>query len=239
MGAGSIGMNDSILLVDDDRELCAMLAEYLGREGYAVRAVHDGARGVDAVRETPPALVVMDITMPVLDGFDALRAIRRFSSVPVLMLTARGDELDRIVGLEIGADDYLPKPFNPRELVARVRAVLRRGRAAGERDSAAVVVADLRLDPGSRSLYRGDEPVEVTATEYSVLEVLMLQPGVLVSKDDMSQQALGRALMPFDRSLDTHISNLRRKLGPAPGGGPRIKTLRGRGYLLVRDGGVS
>jgi len=239
MGAGTIRMNDSILLVDDDRELCAMLAEYLGREGFTVGAVHDGAQGVDAVRERPPALVVMDITMPVLDGFDALRTIRGFSRVPVLMLTARGDELDRIVGLEIGADDYLPKPFNPRELVARVRAILRRGQAAGEHDLAALVVGDLRLDPGARSLYRDGTPVEITATEYSVLEVLMHHPGVLVGKEDLSRQALGRALMPFDRSLDTHISNLRRKLGAAPGGGPRIKTLRGRGYLLVHDRGES
>lgn len=225
-------MNDAILLVDDDRELCAMLGEYLGREGFSVRAVHNGAQGVDAVRSQVPALVVMDITMPVLDGFDTLRAIRAFSSVPVLMLTARGEELDRIVGLEIGADDYLPKPFNPRELTARIRAILRRGQPAS--DAAGLSVGDLQLDPGARSLHRDGVPIEITATEYSVLELLMRNPGALVSKDDLSQQALGRSLMPFDRSLDTHISNLRRKLGPAPGGGPRIKTLRGRGYLLVR-----
>lgn len=224
-------MNESILLVDDDRELCGMLIEYLCREGFSVTAVHDGARGVDAVRSQSPALVVMDITMPVLDGFDALRAIRAFSSVPVLMLTARGEELDRIVGLEIGADDYLPKPFNPRELLARVRAILRRGQSVS--GSATLTVGDLRLDSGARSLYQDSMPIEITATEYSVLEMLMREPGRLVTKDELSQQALGRALLPFDRSLDTHISNLRRKLGPAPGGGPRIKTLRGRGYLLV------
>ena len=232
MGAGADTMNESILLVDDDRELCAMLTEYLGREGFGVGAVHDGAQGVEAVRSQPPALVVMDITMPVMDGFDALRAIRGFSSVPVLMLTARGEELDRIVGLEIGADDYLPKPFNPRELMARIRAILRRGQTV--KDAAILAVGDLRLDPGARSLQRDGAPIEITATEYSVLELLMRNPGVLVSKEDLSQQALGRSLLPFDRSLDTHISNLRRKLGPAPGGGPRIKTLRGRGYLLVR-----
>jgi len=228
-------MNDSILLVDDDRELCAMLEEYLGREGFRVQSAHDGAKGLDAVRATAPALVVMDITMPVLNGFDALRAIRGFSGVPVLMLTARGEELDRIVGLEIGADDYLPKPFNPRELLARVRAILRRGQGAMSHENQAVTVGDLHLDPGSRSVQRAGVAVDVTATEYAVLDVLMRQPGTLVGKDDLSRQALGRALQPFDRSLDTHISNLRRKLGPGHRGEPRIKTLRGRGYLLVRS----
>jgi len=232
MGAGLEQMNESILLIDDDRELCTMLTEYLGREGFSVGAVHDGAQGVEAVRSQSPALVVMDITMPVLDGFDALRAIRAFSSVPVLMLTARGEELDRIVGLEIGADDYLPKPFNPRELMARIRAILRRGQTVT--GAAILTVGDLSLDPGARSLHCAGSPIEITGMEYSVLDLLMRNPGALVSKDELSQQALGRTLMPFDRSLDTHISNLRRKLGPAPGGGPRIKTLRGRGYLLVR-----
>jgi two-component system response regulator CpxR len=162
------------------------------------------------------------------------------SEVPVLMLTARGDELDRIVGLEIGADDYLPKPFNPRELTARLRAVLRRARAAAShaQDAEATFsIGDLSIEPGSQTLRCGGQPVPVTATEFTVIAMLMRSAGQVVTKDELSEQALGRRLTPFDRSLDTHISNLRRKLGPAKDGSARIKTARGRGYLLVTGSG--
>ena len=228
-------MDEAILLVDDDRELCAMLAEYLQGEGFSVIALHDGQAGVDAVRSSPPAAVVMDITMPRLDGFEALRQMRRFSNVPVVMLTARGDELDRIVGLEIGADDYLPKPFNPRELTARLRAVLRRTVPGSETTADLLQVGDLTIEPAARSVTRdGKEQIELTSTEFAVLEVLARKAGTVVAKEELSVQVLGRRLTPFDRSLDTHISNLRRKLGPGPAGDARIKTVRGRGYLLVR-----
>lgn len=217
-----------------------MLAEYLAGDGFAVTAVHDGQAGVDALREVDPDAVVMDITMPVLDGFEALRQIRAMSGVPVLMLTARGDELDRIVGLEIGADDYLPKPFNPRELTARLRAVLRRTRAAASRVSDAEArfsVGDLSIEPGSQTLRCGGRRVPVTATEFTVIAILMRSAGQVVLKEALSERALGRRLTPFDRSLDTHISNLRRKLGPASDSAARIKTVRGRGYLLVTGSG--
>lgn len=225
-----------VLLVDDDPSLCAMLSEYLSADGFEVNAVHDGQAGVEAVRESAHDVVVMDITMPVLDGFEALRKIRAFSNVPVLMLTARGDELDRIVGLEIGADDYLPKPFNPRELTARLRAIMRRARPDGGADRGVERLAegDLVIEPGSRMMWVADDEVAVTSTEFSIVELLLRNAGQLVTKDDLSEYALGRRLLPFDRSLDTHIANLRKKLDTPADGKPRIKTIRGKGYLLVK-----
>jgi len=218
-----------VLLVDDDRALCGMLAEFLGADGFAARAVHDGQAAVEALRRQPADIVVLDITMPRLDGFGALREIRAFSRVPVLMLTARGDEVDRIVGLELGADDYLGKPFNPRELSARLRAILRR--AGAEPVGDCLASDELVLDTASRTLLRDGVPVQLTEAEYAILEQLLRQAGVPVSRDALSLAALGRPWRPFDRSLDTHLSNLRRKLGDTPGGLPRIRTLRGRGYL--------
>ncbi len=232
-----------VLLVDDDMELCQMLAEYLTADGFSVRAEHDGQAGIDAVQDASDQghefdVMILDITMPVLDGFETLRRLRAFSTVPVLMLTARGDETDRIVGLELGADDYLSKPFNPRELAARLRAILRRCRLT---DSQSVLAAeapleidDLLLDRGSLTVWCQGQPLALTATEFTVLEVLGLVAGQVVTKQDLSERALGRRWMPYDRSLDTHLSNLRRKLGPGADGEARIKTIRGRGYLLVR-----
>jgi len=226
-----------VLLVDDDRQLCAMLADYLVGDGFRVTMAHDGRAGVEAVREDCPDAVVMDITMPVLDGFEAVRTIRTFSNVPVLMLTARGDELDRVVGLEIGADDYLSKPFSSRELAARLRAILRRARAGPGMAEPALEVGDLRADPASQSLFRAGQPVPVTATEFAIATALIASAGQVVPRADLSRDVLGRRLTPGDRSLDTHVSNLRRKLGPAPGGSPRIRTVRGKGYLLVAGPG--
>jgi two-component system response regulator CpxR len=224
----------SVLLVDDDQALCAMLAQYLAAEQFKVTAVHDGQASVTCIREQSFDAVVMDITMPVLDGFEALRQIRTFSTVPVLMLTARGDETDRIVGLEIGADDYLPKPFNPRELSARLKAILRRARLpVDQRGAAELQLGDLALTPGSQSVRVAGLPVQLTATEYGVLEMLVRSAGTVVRKEAISATVLGRRLTPYDRSLDTHIANLRKKIGPAADGNPRIKTVRGQGYLLV------
>jgi len=223
-------MAGSILIVDDDKELGAMLGDYLAAEGFQVGYAADGQAGVDAVASGDYSLVVMDITMPIMDGFEALRRIRQFSEVPVLMLTARGEELDRIVGLELGADDYLPKPFNPRELAARLKAILRRAQPVAPSSS---TLGDLRLDAGTRRLFLKGESVPVTATEFSIMQILIADAGSVVDKDRLSREALGRALTPFDRSLDTHVSNLRRKLGATEDGEARIKTIRGRGYQLI------
>jgi DNA-binding response OmpR family regulator len=233
--AEATGATD-ILMVDDDADLCGMLAEYLRHEGYPVSLAHDGATALQRLRESPSGLVILDITMPGMDGFEVLRRLRQFSAAPVLMLTARGDDVDRIVGLELGADDYLAKPFNPRELVARIRAILRRSVPAGgpERPAARVRrMGDLAIDTVARAVERGGETLALTGAEYTLVEFLTRHAGTVVTKDDLSEQVLGRRRLPFDRSIDTHVSNLRRKLGPGPGGAPRIRSVRGRGYLFV------
>jgi two-component system response regulator CpxR len=224
-----------VLVVDDDIELCELLQEYLEGEGFVVDAVHDGPAGAERAAAGGYDLVVLDVMLPGMNGFDVLRGIRRSSQLPVVMLTARGEEVDRIVGLEIGADDYLPKPFNPRELAARMRAVLRRTSAApGEGPDEAVEVADLRLDPASRSVRRDGEPIELTGIEFELLAVLVRRAGRVVTRDELSRSALGRRASAYDRSLDVHLSNLRRKLGPLAGGGERIKTVRGVGYQYLK-----
>jgi two-component system response regulator CpxR len=228
---------DRLLLVDDDRELCALVGEYLGDEGLEVEAVHDGTTGVDRALAGGWALVILDVMLPGLGGFDVLRRIRERSEVPVLMLTARGEEVDRIVGLELGADDYLAKPFNPRELAARIRAILRRARGAEEPAPSLLFLGDLELDPGSRVVRLDGEEVELTGAEFELLALLIGSAGTVVSRDDLSVKALGRRASAFDRSLDVHISNLRRKLGPLADGRERIKTVRGVGYLYVRPAG--
>jgi two-component system response regulator CpxR len=228
-----------LLIIDDDIDLCELVAEYLEGEGFAVDAVHDGPGGVERCLATDPELVILDVMLPGLGGFAVLAKIREHSRVPVIMLTARGDEVDRIVGLEMGADDYLPKPFNPRELAARIRAILRRSTAegAGDEDPARLVVGDLHVDLGARVVRRGDTAVELTGAEFSILEILVRAAGSVVGRDELSRQALGRRSGAFDRSLDVHLSNLRRKLGPLADGGDRIKTVRGVGYLYVRHSG--
>jgi len=226
-----------VLIIDDDIELCELLAEYLGGEGFAVEVVHDGASGAARALNGEHDLVVLDVMLPKLNGLEVLRRIRESSAVPVVMLTARGEEVDRIVGLEIGADDYLPKPFNPRELAARMRAVLRRtATGADDRADEALEVADVRLEPGTRFASRSGEPIDLTGIEFELLAVLLRGAGRVVSRDELSRTALGRRASSFDRSLDVHLSNLRRKLGPLPDGGERIKTVRGVGYQYVRAG---
>ena len=228
-----------VLLVDDDAELAELVGEYLAREGFALEAEVDGTRAIDRAVAGDHQLVVLDVMLPGVNGFDVLRSIRASSHIPVLMLTARGDEVDRIVGLELGADDYLSKPFNPRELVARIRAVLRRTqpetRVAGERADR-LTVDDVVVDLGRRLVRRGGAAVELTAVEFALLELLLRAAGTVVRRDDLARGALGRNLLPFDRSIDVHVSRMRKKLGPRPDGGERITTLRAVGYLYTRAG---
>lgn len=220
-----------ILIADDDVELCELLTEYLTSEGFRIETVNDGESAVDRVLEGDFDALVLDVMLPQLNGFDALRRIRRRSTTPVLMLTARGEDVDRIVGLEMGADDYMPKPCNPRELSARLRAILRR--TAGSNNAAAetkLTVGDVMLDTAARKVTCGGEEKSLTGAEFKVLEALLLKSGEIVSKAQLAQFALGRRLTPYDRSIDVHISNLRKKLGPHPDDSQRIKTVRGAGY---------
>nr|WP_320115012.1 response regulator transcription factor [uncultured Desulfuromonas sp.] len=222
---------EKILIIDDDSELCELLTDYLTTEGLQVSCVHDGGSGVrQAV--TNYDLVILDVMLPGMNGFDVLRQIRQSSEVPVVMLTARGDDIDRIVGLELGADDYLPKPFNPRELLARIRAIQRRTDSRNMVD-ASLRVGDLSLDPGGRQVCCNDSEIVLTSVEFSLLHMLLTHAGQVVSREDMVRQVLGRHLSPYDRSVDVHISSLRRKLGQSPDGRERIKTIRGVGYQYV------
>ena len=223
---------EDVLLIDDDEELCEMLTEYLGRYELSVHAVHRGDTGLQAARSRTWPMILLDVMLPGLDGFEVLKQIRTFSKDNVLLLTARGEDIDRIVGLEMGADDYLPKPFNARELLARIRAIRRRNEStARDRVSAPLIVEDLVLDPGSRAVKQHGIPVEVTDVEFSLLEVLMRSPGKVVEREALSEQVLDRKFNPFDRSLDMHVSRLRKKLNG--GGEELIKTVRGTGYQLV------
>ncbi len=226
---------ERVLIVDDDTELCELVGEYLTPEGYQVEAVQDGVRGLERALSSEHAIVVLDIMLPGMSGLEVLRRLRERSRMPVLILTARGDDVDRIVGLEIGADDYLAKPFNPRELLARIRAILRRtlmptSPGGPER----IVVGDVELDPAARVVRRRGEPVELTSVEFSVLELLLRSAGQVVTREQVAHDVLDRQFFPYDRSIDMHVSKLRRKLGEAPGGGERIKTIRGVGYVYAR-----
>jgi two-component system OmpR family response regulator/two-component system response regulator CpxR len=225
-----------VLLVDDDVELADLLREYLQREGFDTDAVHDGTSGVARALDGGYDIVVLDVMMPGLDGVEALRRIRLASRVPVLMLTARGDDVDRIVGLELGADDYVPKPCTPRELAARLRAILRRARPAdtGAADEP-LAAGPLSLWPGKRLARWRGEALSLTSTEFSLLEVLARQAGRVVGKAELSEQALGRPLARFDRSIDVHVSSLRQKLGQRGDGRSWIETVRGRGYQFLLE----
>ena len=230
---------ERVLVIDDDVGLCELVEEYLEPEGYDVEATHNGERGIDRALSNEHSLVILDVMLPGMNGFDVLRRIRAKSRIPVLMLTARGDDVDRIVGLEIGADDYLPKPFNPRELVARIRAVLRRmqpdeAQAGGARES--LVVGDIEMDTARRAVRRSGEAVELTAVEYDLLERLLRSAGQIAKREELVKEVLGRELSPFDRSIDMHVSNLRKKLGHQLNGMERIKTIRGVGYIYAAPG---
>ena len=232
---------DQILIIDDDVALCELVTEYLEPHGFKIQSVHRGDTGADAALSGSFSIVVLDVMLPGLNGFEVLRRIRASSKVPVLMLTARGDDVDRIVGLEIGADDYLPKPFNPRELVARIQAILRRTQAATAHEqrppgqSGTVSAGDVELDLGTRVGRRNGEVVELTAVEFDLLEKLLRAAGRIITREELSKEVLGRSTSPFDRSIDMHISNLRKKLGHQQGEVERIKTVRGVGYIYTAN----
>lgn len=223
-----------VLIIDDDEELCELVSEYLGVEGFETAVVNDGASGLEAARSGKYDLAILDVMLPKMNGFEVLKNLRTVSSLPVLMLTARGDDMERIVGLETGADDYLPKPFNPRELVARLRAIMRR--VAGDGGDAAsdkIVVDDIELSEASRSAKLNGEEVVLTSVEFDLLKHLLLEAGKIIKKEDLSIRVLDRELSPYDRSLDMHISNLRKKLGHRDDGSERIKTVRSVGYIYT------
>jgi two-component system response regulator CpxR len=221
-------MQTTLLIADDDTELCDLLRQFFETEGFDVRLAHNGRAALEEVARQDVDLVVLDVMMPEMNGLDVLKELRKDSNLPVIMLTARGDDLDRILGLELGADDYVPKPCNPRELLARIRAVMRRSESSGTPN--VIEVDDLELNQGSRILTRNGEPVDLTSTEFSILQCLLQHGGSVVSKRDLYLSALGREPVAHDRSVDMHVSNLRRKLGPAPDGANRIETIRGIGY---------
>jgi two-component system response regulator CpxR len=223
---------ERVLVVDDDAELWQLVTRFLAREGFEISWAPSGGVGIERAIAENYSLVILDVMLPDTDGFDVLRRIRQHSRTPVLMLTARGDTLDRIRGLEMGADDYLPKPFDPAELTARIRAILRRSAPQGPA-SAAIAIGDVEIDGGSRTVSRRGAPVDLTTVEFDLLAALMRVAGSTVSRQDLVRNVLGRDFSPFDRSIDTHVCNLRRKLGPLENGGERIKGVRGAGYLYA------
>jgi len=223
-----------ILIVDDDDELSGMLVEYLEAEGLTIECVFDGKTGVQQALTGHYAAVVLDVMLPEMDGFEVLRRIRASSNIPVLMLTAKGDDIDRIVGLEIGADDYLPKPFNPRELLARLRAILRRTQGASphsSHDNTVMLIGLLELHPSSRTAFIDNKKLVITSTEFNLLHTLAIHAGRIVSKEFLSEHAMGRTLEKYDRSIDMHMSNLRKKMTERHPK-PTIITVRGQGYQL-------
>lgn len=221
-----------VLLVDDDAELLELLGDYLERDGFAVDRAHDGKSGAAAALSGPHDIVVLDIMMPGLNGIEVLRSIRSAGALPVVMLSARGDDTDRIVGLELGADDYVPKPCTPRELAARLRAILKR---SGPRpvQQGALVVGDLVLDPARRLAELAGTTLALTGTEFNLLELLARHAGQPIAKERLSEEAMGRPLTRFDRSIDVHISSIRHKLGPLPDGRSRVQTVIRKGYQLL------
>ncbi|AZG74998.1 response regulator [Shewanella livingstonensis] len=224
-----------ILLIDDDIGLSDLLSQLLELEGFALSQAYDGEQGLMMAQQQDFDLILLDVMLPKLNGFEVLRALRQRKQTPVLMLTARGDEIDRVVGLEIGADDYLPKPFNDRELVARIRAILRRAQTT-QQDSLSnemMQFGDLRLDPTRQETYCNEQLIILTGTEFSLLFNLVEKSGELITKESLSENVLGKKLMPFDRSIDMHLSNLRKKLPERQDGRPRVKTLRGKGYIWI------
>ncbi|WP_020210410.1 response regulator transcription factor [Gilvimarinus chinensis] len=230
-----------ILLIDDDRELSELLQEYLISEGFTVSVAFDGSEALDMARDNQYAAMILDVMLPRHSGFDVLKQLRQQPELgqqdtPVIMLTAKGDTIDRVIGLEIGADDYLPKPCDPRELVARLRAVLRRTAASQKSAPEADIlqVDNLLLQMGSRAAYWQQSLLPLTGTEFSVLELLVRQAGQVISKDELTEQALGRKLTPYDRSIDVHVSNIRKKLSTAGASKEQIINVRGAGYMLTR-----
>lgn len=223
----------NILLVDDDIEQTVMLAEFLAGEGFSARAVHNAADGATAALSGVDDAVILDIMMPGGNGIDALRTIRARSDIPIIMLTARGNNTERVVGLELGADDYVTKPYYPRELVARLRAVLRRPARTGGTAAETLSLAFLTLDRARRQVAWQDQLLELTTTEFNLLEALLRSGDHVATKEDLSLRVIGRQRHSYDRSIDVHISNLRQKIEPGTGRGVRIETVRGVGWRLV------
>lgn len=221
----------SILIIDDDRDFCEMMSRVLSQEGFEVEHCVDPERGLAEIGSKQFDIVLLDIMMPKMDGLSVLRSLRSKSDVHVIMLTAKGDDVDRIVGLELGADDYLPKPFNSRELIARIRALLRRTRPASQ--ERVLEVGDIELNDETRSVFRRGEPIDLTTSEFDLLKILLENAGNVVGREDLAK-ILGRNLGVFDRAIDMHVSNLRRKLGVLSDGTARIRTVRNAGYLYAR-----
>ncbi len=223
-----------ILLIDDDTELTSLLKEVLSYEGFDVSEANDGEAGLAAVNDSVD-LILLDVMMPKLNGMETLKRIREKWQTPVLMLTAKGEEIDRVIGLELGADDYLPKPFSDRELLARIRAVLRRTQQTPGKHSDVIECQDIQVYPGKQEAYCQGELLDLTTTEFALLAHFVQNPGNTLTKEDLSQDVLGKRLAAFDRAIDMHVSNLRKKLPERSDGKVRIKTLRGRGYLMVLE----
>ena len=224
----------NILIIDDDQELGEMLAEFLAPDRLELSVRVSGEDGLKALREGIYNLLILDIMLPGMSGIDVLKQVRQTSDIPIIMLTARGDDVDRILGLEFGADDYLSKPFNPRELLARIKALLRRSRPAAS-TAQRVSIGAIEMDVRSRRVTAGAESIRFTGTEFELLRCLAETPAEVVSKEQLSQRALGRRSLPYDRSIDTHISNVRRKLANAGVLSPTIQSRRGVGYFLAID----
>ena len=226
-----------VLLVDDDALLTELLTEYLSAEGLDVHSVPDGEAGVQEILSGQYDVVVLDSMMPKMNGLDVLKNVRSQSTVPVIMLTAKGDDIDRIIGLEMGADDYVPKPCTPRELLARINAILRRAQQSGEQNNRpnSIAVSNVTLYPAKRQATIGEAPLELTSTGFNLLEVLARHAGSTVSKAQLSEQGLGRPLARFDRSIDVHLSSIRHKLGPMPDGRSYIQTIYRQGYQFLQE----
>lgn len=229
-----------ILLVDDDIELTDLLAEVLSLSGFDIDIANNGQEALDKLNQDY-SLILLDVMMPVLNGIETLKRIRQKSNIPVMMLTARGEDIDRVLGLELGADDYLPKPFNDRELIARIRAILRRSTVSENLENAKtkpeengwIYFCELKLHAGHQQAFYKTQALLLTASEFALLEALIRSQGKLITREELSMNVLGKPLTPFDRSIDMHMSNLRKKLPPREDGLPWFRTLRGRGYLLI------
>ncbi len=224
-----------LLLVDDDQDLCQLLQEYLSTEGFDVTMAHDGQQALDTTAQKTFDVIILDVMLPIHNGFEVLRRLRDYCETPVLMLTAKGETVDRIVGLEMGADDYLPKPCNPRELVARLRAILRRLKNEPEKtkDNDHLETGELRISLRNRSVKYQEQSLALTGAEFTVLEILTRAAGNVISKESLTEQALGRKLTPYDRSIDVHVSNIRKKLTAIGASKDLIINIRGAGYMLT------
>ena len=239
-GKSKISPVNRLLIVDDDHDLVNLLKRFLEGEGFQVDAAYDHASGLSAALAGDHELIVLDVMLPGGSGFELLKEVRRQSAVPVLLLTARGEAVDRILGLEIGADDYLAKPFDPRELVARIRAIFRRTReplppGARQEHDEVLTVGDIAMSLGSRTVTCSGKPVDLTSVEFNVLELLLRRAGTVVTREQIAEVALGRPLNVFDRSVDVHVSRVRKKLGALHGGDDMIRPIRGSGYFLVLE----